>query len=243
MSDTDDAPTLDAGPFGIRLDPATLDRLDRFAARIGRKRAGAAAVVIAAGLDALQRIPVLPPRRATVDVDELAAALAESIQANRHTHFDVDTLADALIDRLPPPRVTRADPPSPDTIAAGIVLAMRDPATRAAIVAELAAVVGDGTRTRESPPPPPADGPRIDPATLRGVGGERRRARPERRADGPGRRLGDDLRACRRARGLSQLDAAAAARVSPSTYHRAERGDDVSAATRAALMTWIGDPS
>ena len=113
----------------------------------------------------------------------------------------------------------------------------------------LAAAVADGLRRppRESPPPaPPADGPRIDPATLRGVGGERRRNPPERRdppprEDLPGRRLADALRAARDARGLTQRDAAAAARVPLATYQRAEQGNDVRESTRGALMAWIGE--
>ena len=207
MSDTD----TPAGPppFGIRLDALTLGRLDAYAARIGRKRAGAAAVVIAAGLDAL---------------------------------------ADALIDRLPAPTVRRVEPPDSGAIAAGIVLAMRDPATRAAIVAELQ---GMPAETAPAPAPPvvaglPAEGARIDPATLRGVGGERCWNPPERRdpaprEDAPGRRLADALRAARDARGLTQRDAAAAARVPLATYQRAEQGKDIRETTRTALTAWIGE--
>ena len=44
--------------FGIRLDAPTLARLDGYAEQIGHKRGGAAARVIAAGLDALEGLPV-----------------------------------------------------------------------------------------------------------------------------------------------------------------------------------------
>ena len=320
MSDTD----TPAGPppFGIRLDALTLGRLDAYAAGIGRKRAGAAAVVIAAGLDALEGLPV----RAPFPSQEVSAPPAAAL--------DVDALADALIDRLPAPTVRRVEPPDSGAIAAGIVLAMRDPATRAAIVAELPArpldvsalagalydlagpmlvdaVKGSARGARPSqlaavgvvgvarvidalraaheaadyagtlpdhearrvlaravidavadlqgmppepapaPAPPvaaelPAEGARIDPATLRGVGGERRRNPPERRdpaprEDAPGRRLADALRAARDARGLTQRDAAAAARVPLATYQRAEQGKDSRETTRTALTAWIGE--
>ena len=321
MSDTD-TPAGPA-PFGVRLDALTLGRLDAYAARIGRKRAGAAGLVIAAGLDALEGLPV----RAPFPSQEVSAPPAAAL--------DVDALADALLDRLPAQRVVKVGPPSPDTIAAGIVLAMRDPATRAAIVAELPAsppadvsalagalydlagpmlvdaVKGSARGARPSqlaavgvvgvarvidalraaheaadyagtlpdhearrvlaravidavadlqgmppepapaPAPPvaaelPAEGARIDPATLRGVGGERRRNPPERRdpaprEDAPGRRLADVLRSARDARGLTQRDAAGAAKVPLATYQRAEQGKDVREPTRAALMAWIGE--
>ena len=232
MSDTD-TPAGPA-PFGVRLDALTLGRLDAYAARIGRKRAGAAAVVIAAGLDALEGLPV----RAPFPSQEVSAPPAA---------LDVDALADALIDRLPSQRVVKVGPPSAEVIAVGIVLAMRDPVTRAAIGAELAAA---GVTARAPAPPVvadlPAEGVRIDPATLRGVGGERRQNPPERRdpaprEDAPGRRLADGLRAARDGRGLTQRDAAAAARVPLATYQRAEQGKDVRESTRAALTAWIGE--
>ena len=313
-------------PFGVRLDAATLARLDAYAERIDKKRGGAAARVIAAGLDALEGLPVRAPFPSQ-EVNAPPAAL------------DVDALADALIDRLPAPTVRRVEPPDSGAIAAGIVLAMRDPATRAAIVAELPArpldvsalagalydlagpmlvdaVKGSARGARSSqiaavgvvgvarvidalraaheaadyagtlpdqdarrvlaravidavadlqgipaepapaPAPPvvaelPAEGARIDPATLRGVGGERRRNPPERRdpaprEDAPGRRLADALRAARDARGtegrpLPQRAAAAAARVALATYQHAEQGKDVRESTRAALTAWIGE--
>ena len=328
MSDTDTPTGAGPAPFGVRLDAATLARLDAYAGRVGRKRAGAAGLVIAAGLDAIEGLPV----RAPFPSQEVSAPPAAGL--------DVDALADALIDRLPAPTVRRVEPPDSGAIAAGIVLAMRDPATRAAIVAELPAspradvsalagalydlvgpmladaVKGSGRGARSSqiaavgvvgvarvvdalraaheaadyagtlpdhdarrvlaravidavadlqgipaypapaPAPPvvaelPAEGACIDPATLRGVGGERRRNRPERRdpaprEDAPGRRLADVLRSARDARGtegrpLTQRAAAAAARVPLATYQRAEQGKDVLEPTRAALMAWIGE--
>lgn len=320
MSDTDN-PTTGAGPapFGVRLDAATLARLDAYAARIDKKRGGAAVRVVAAGLDALEVLPVRAP------------AADPSREVSPGPALDVDALADALIDRLPAPTVRRVEPPDSGAIAAGIVLAMRDPVTRGAIVAELPAspladvsalagalydlvgpmladavkgsarvarpsqlaavgVVGvarvvdalraafeaaaydgpmndaDARRVLSravidavndlqglpgepaSPPAPPvaAEGARIDPATLRGVGGERRRNPPERRdpaprEDAPGRRLADALRAARDARGVTQRDAAGAAKVPLATYQRAEQGKDVREPTRAALMAWIGE--
>lgn len=239
MSDTDTPTGPGPAPFGVRLDAATLARLDAYAERIDKKRGGAAARVIAAGLDALEGLPV--------------RALANpSREVSPGPALDVDALADALIDRLPAPTVRRVEPPDSGAIAAGIVLAMRDPVTRAAIVAELAAA---GVTARAPAPPVaaelPAEGARIDPATLRGVGGERRRNPPERRdpaprEDAPGRRLADGLRAARDARGtegrpLTQRDAAAAARVPLATYQRAEQGKDVRESTRAALTAWIGE--
>ena len=305
--------------LATKLPAGTLDRIDRIGD--GDRSKGARAV-IAAGLDALEGLPV----RAPFPSQEVNAPPAAAL--------DVDALADALIDRLPAPTVRRVEPPDSGAIAAGIVLAMRDPATRAAIVAELPsrpldvsalagalydlagpmlvdAVKGSARGARSSqiaavgvvgvarvidalraaheaadyagtlpdhearrvlaravidavadlqgmppepvpaPAPPvaaelPAEGARIDPATLRGVGGERRRNPPERRdpaprEDAPGRRLADVLRSARDARGLTQRDAAGAAKVPLATYQRAEQGKDVREPTRAALMAWIGE--
>lgn len=306
--------------LATKLPAGTLDRIDRIGD--GDRSKGARAV-IAAGLDALEGLPVRAPANPSQEVNAGAA-------------LDVDALADALIDRLPAPTVRRVEPPDSGAIAAGIVLAMRDPATRAAIVAELPAsppadvsalagalydlvgpmlvdaVKGSARGARPSqlaavgvvgvarvidalraafeaadyagtlpdhearrvlaravidavadlqgmpaepapaPAPPvaadlPAEGARIDPATLRGVvGGERRRNPPERRdpaprEDAPGRRLADGLRAARDARGLTQRDAAAASHVPLATYQRAEQGKDIRETTRAALMAWIGE--
>lgn len=90
MSDTDNL-TAAAGPapFGVRLDAATLARLDAYAARIDRKRGGAAARVIVAGLDALEGLPVRAPERSAKDTANAAA-------------LDVDALADAVADRVVP---------------------------------------------------------------------------------------------------------------------------------------------
>ena len=310
--------------LSAKVPAGTLDRIDR----IGNgDRSQGTRAVIAAGLDALEGLPV----RAPFPSQEVSAPPAAAL--------DVDALADALIDRLPAPTVRRVEPPDSGAIAAGIVLAMRDPATRAAIVAELPArpldvsalagalydlagpmlvdaVKGSARGARSSqiaavgvvgvarvidalraaheaadyagtlpdqdarrvlaravidavadlqgipaepapaPAPPvvaelPAEGARIDPATLRGVGGERRRNPPERRdpaprEDAPGRRLADALRAARDARGtegrpLPQRAAAAAARVALATYQHAEQGKDVRESTRAALTAWIGE--
>ena len=215
--------------LATKLRAGTLDRIDRIGD--GDRSKGARAV-IAAGLDALEGLSV----RAPFPSQEVSAPPAAAL--------DVDALADALIDRLPPPVTRRADPPTAGAIAAGIVLALRAPATRAAIVAELRPALAAA-----SPPVAaelPAEGARIDPATLRGVAGERRRNPPERRdpaprEDAPGRRLADGLRAARDARGLTQRDAAAASHVPLATYQRAEQGKDVREPTRAALMAWIGE--
>jgi len=120
-----------------------------------------------------------------------------------------------------------------------------------AVIDAVADLQGMPPEPAPAPAPPvaaelPAEGARIDPATLRGVGGERRRNPPERRdpaprEDAPGRRLADGLRAARDARGLTQRDAAAAARVPLATYQRAEQGKDVRESTRAALTAWIGE--
>lgn len=85
MSDTDTPATPGPPPFGVRLDAATLARLDAYAGRIGRKRGGAAAVALAAGLDALDGLPVTAPPvghpapssgpPAVLDVDALAEVL------------------------------------------------------------------------------------------------------------------------------------------------------------------------
>ena len=306
--------------LSAKVPAGTLDRIDR----IGNgDRSQGTRAVIAAGLDALEGLPV----RAPFPSQEVSAPPAAAL--------DVDALADALIDRLPSQRVVKVGPPSAEVIAVGIVLAMRDPATRAAIVAELPAspradvsalagalydlvgpmladaVKGSARGARSSqiaavgvvgvarvvdalraaheaadyagtlpdhearrvlaravidavadlqgipaepapaPAPPvvaelPAEGARIDPATLRGVGGERRRNPPERRdpaprEDAPGRRLADGLRAARDARGLTQRDAAAAARVPLATYQRAEQGKDIRETTRTALTAWIAE--
>ncbi len=72
-------------PFGVRLDAATLARLDAYAERIDKKRGGAAARVIAAGLDVLEGLPVNVPvchdddRRA--DAEHIARCVVEEILA------------------------------------------------------------------------------------------------------------------------------------------------------------------
>ena len=60
--------------FGIRLDAATLARLDAYAEQIGHKRGGAAGRAIVAFLDALEGRPVAAERRG--EPAELAAILA-----------------------------------------------------------------------------------------------------------------------------------------------------------------------
>ena len=60
--------------FGIRLDVATLARLDAYAEQIGHKRGGAAGRAIVAFLDALEGRPVAAERRG--EPAELAAILA-----------------------------------------------------------------------------------------------------------------------------------------------------------------------
>ena len=110
--------------LSAKLPAGTLERIDR--AGNGDRSQGARAVV-AAGLDALEGLPVRAP------------APDPSREVSPGAALDVDALADALIDRLPAPTVRRVEPPDSGAIAAGIVLAMRDPATRGAIVAELPA--------------------------------------------------------------------------------------------------------
>lgn len=72
-------------PFGVRLDAATLARLDAYAERIDKKRGGAAARVIAAGLNVLEGLPVNVPvcydddRR--VDAEGIARRVVEEMLA------------------------------------------------------------------------------------------------------------------------------------------------------------------
>jgi hypothetical protein len=197
MSETDES--RGPAPFGVRLDAPTLARLDAYAERAGRKRGWAAARAIAAGLDALEGLPVTAPTVAA-RVDSPGPVL------------DVDALAVALADRL------------------------------GAMLAELRPTV-DPPASTPTPAPAP-DGPRLDPASLRSIAGERRKGAPERRKpprpDDSGRRLADALRAARSARTLTQRDAAIAAGVSVATYQRAEAGKDTGADTRARLAAWAG---
>ena len=77
-----DAPKSES--FGIRLDAATLARLDAYAARIDHKRGGAAVRAIGAGLDVLEGLPVRAPdpsREVSIglDVNALAVALYERV--------------------------------------------------------------------------------------------------------------------------------------------------------------------
>ena len=70
--------------FGIRLDVATLARLDAYAEQIGHKRGGAAGRAIVAFLDALEGRPVAAERRG--EPAELAAILArlDALDAVKH---------------------------------------------------------------------------------------------------------------------------------------------------------------
>jgi hypothetical protein len=266
MSDTDTPTGPGPAPFGVRLDAATLARLDAYAERIDKKRGGAAARVLAAGLDALEGLPVRAPANPSREVSPGAA-------------LDVSALAGALYDLVGPMLVdavkgsARGARPS-QLAAVGVVgVARVIDALRAAheaadyagrlpdhearrvlsraVIDAVADLQGMPPEPAPAPAPPvaaelPAEGARIDPATLRGVGGERRRNPPERRdpaprEDAPGRRLADALRAARDARGLTQRDAAAAARVPLATYQRAEQGKDSRETTRTALTAWIGE--
>ena len=106
MSDTEN-PGPGPAPFGVRLDAATLARLDAYAARIDRKRGGAAARVIVAGLDALEGLPV----RAPFPSQEVSAPPAAAL--------DVDALADAVADRVVPAMA--------DAVAYGVALRSENP--------------------------------------------------------------------------------------------------------------------
>jgi len=105
VSDTEN-PGPGPAPFGVRLDAATLARLDAYAARIDRKRGGAAARVIVAGLDALEGLPVRAPERSAKDTANAAA-------------LDVDALADAVADRVVPAMA--------DAVAYGVALRSEKP--------------------------------------------------------------------------------------------------------------------
>ena len=277
MSDTDTPTGPGPAPFGVRLDALALARLDAYAARIGRKRGGAAAVALTAGLNALEGLPVTAPATpvrggGALDVDALAGALYDLLGPQ---------LADAAAEGAR--RVVRPDLAPVgvvgvarvvDTLRAAFEVAreggeLPDREARARLsLAVIEAInvlaYGEGDDTPETsrpvaapdaappvpasspppPPPPPADAPRIDPAGLLGIVGERCRESPDRRdppprAGDPGRRLPDAMKAARGARGLSQRAAANAARVPPATFQRAEQGNDIRPDTRERLEAWI----
>ena len=100
-------------PFGVRLDAATLARLDAYAARIDHKRGGAAVRAIVAGLDVLEgrpdpgpasRVPASPS--AGLDVGALAGALYDLIGPQI-----VDAVAEGAHRARAPDR--RTPPPTP----------------------------------------------------------------------------------------------------------------------------------
>ena len=263
MSETDES--RGPAPFGVRLDAPTLARLDAYAERAGRKRGWAAARAIAAGLDALEGLPVTAPTVAArvdspgpvLDVPAMAGALydligpqiadavAAGVRSGRRPELaavgvvGVARVVDALRDAYEAAR-----------FGAGLDdRAARARLDRAVIDAISALAYGpDGETSTPTPTPAPgasvADGPRLDPASLRSIAGERRQGAPERRKpprpDDSGRRLADALRAARSARTLTQRDAARAAGVSVATYQRAESGADMAAHTRARLAGWAG---
>lgn len=96
----DGTPHVSGGPFGVRLDAATLARMDAYAARIGRKRGGAAAVAIAAGLDALEGIEASAPVSVGIAVNgptvgQIATAVVEEMLAQMSTAAWAKAVADS----------------------------------------------------------------------------------------------------------------------------------------------------
>jgi hypothetical protein len=161
MSDTDTPTGPGPAPFGVRLDAATLARLDAYAERIDKKRGGAAARVLAAGLDALEGLPVRAPANPSREVSPGAA-------------LDVSALAGALYDLVGPMLVdavkgsARGARPS-QLAAVGVVGVAR-------VIDAVADLQGMPPEPAPAPAPPvaaelPAEGARIDPATLRAVPG------------------------------------------------------------------------
>lgn len=232
-----------AAPFGVRLDAATLTRLDAYAERIGRKRGGAAVRVIAAGLDALDGLPVAAPSPPSgsppvLDADALADALAARLAGR---------LAAAVADRMPTTRAGLPVEPIKAVLAelrAGRARGaatggdkaeearLLDAAVLDAIVA-LARLLGEDPDADATPTGRIVGGPP--------TGRERRTGAPDPRGeDAPGRRFADALREARTARGMSQEAAAAAAGVGLSTLQRAEWGKSVRDESMIRLRTWAG---
>lgn len=79
--------------FGIRLDAATLARLDAYAARIDHKRGGAAVRAIGAGLDVLEGVPAAP---------QVASLGSDPAPSAPPVGLDVSALAVALYERVGP---------------------------------------------------------------------------------------------------------------------------------------------
>lgn len=236
-----------AAPFGVRLDAATLTRLDAFAERIGRRRGGAAVRAIVAGLDALDGLPVSASPSSTpsgsppvLDADALADALAERLAGR---------LAAAVADRMPTTRAGLPVEPIKAALAslrAGRVRGAaagvnRDKAEEAAVldgvvldaIVALAHLLGEDHDADATPTGRIVGGPP--------TGRERRTGAPDPRGeDAPGRRFADALREARTARGMSQEAVAAAAGVGLSTLQRAEWGKSVRDESMIRLRTWAG---
>lgn len=236
-----------AAPFGVRLDAATLTRLDAYAERIGRKRGGAAVRVIAAGLDALDGLPVAAPSPPSgsppvLDADALADALAARLAGR---------LAAAVADRMPTTRAGTGLPVEPIRAVLAELRAGRVRGAQAgarigkgeeasvldgvvlAAIADLARLIGEGDDDDATPTGRIVGGPP--------TGRERRTGAPDPRGeDAPGRRFADALREARTARGMSQEAAAAAAGVGLSTLQRAEWGKSVRDESMIRLRTWAG---
>lgn len=234
-----------AAPFGVRLDAATLTRLDAFAERIGRRRGGAAVRAIVAGLDALDGLPVSAPQSSpppglspVLDADALADALAERLAGR---------LAAAVADRMPTTRGGLPVEPIKAALAglrAGRVRGAaagvnRDKGEEAAVldgvvldtIVALAHLLGEDAD--DAPAGRIVGGPPM--------GRERRTGAPDPRGeDAPGRRFADAFIAVRKGRGLSQKAAADAAGVGLSTLQRAEWGESMRDESLTRLRTWAG---
>ena len=89
------------------MDAPTLARLDGYAEQIGHKRGGAAARVIAAGLDALEGLPVAvraaPPVRDAKGYASILARL-DALEAAELRRFDLEA-----VERRSTTRLTGAD--------------------------------------------------------------------------------------------------------------------------------------
>jgi hypothetical protein len=203
--------TQDSQSFGVRLDGATLARLDAYAARTAHKRGWAAGRAIVAGLDALEGVaapsqPASPasnaPDAPPVDVPALAGALydllgpqladAAAEGARRARRPDM-----APVGVIGVARVVDALRVAFDVAREGGELGDREARARlsgAVIEAINALAYGEGDDVPETPrpvaapdaaPPLPAPSPRLPPKAVRGLQGERRRGPPERRDPPP----------------------------------------------------------
>jgi hypothetical protein len=238
-----------AAPFGVRLDAATLARLDAYAERTGRRRGGAAVRAIVAGLDALDGLPVSAPPSSpppgpspVLDTEALADALADRLAGR---------LAAAVADRMPTTQAGLPVEPIKAALAglrAGRVRGAaagvnRDKGEEAAVldgvvldtIVALAHLLGEDADERDAAVPAGriVGGPPM--------GRERRTGAPDPRGeDAPGRRFADAFIAVRKGRGLSQKAAADAAGVGLSTLQRAEWGESMRDESLTRLRVWAG---